>query len=51
MIKICAYDKIYGIKVMKCFGEVMHQIFIITYFIEISMKQSTTKLHLQNCSN
>jgi hypothetical protein len=48
VIKICAYDKICGIKVMKCFGEVMHEIFIITYIIEISMNQSTTKSHLQN---
>jgi len=39
---------------MKCFGEVAHEICIITYFIEIGMNQSTTKSHLQNwkfCSN
>jgi hypothetical protein len=33
---------------MKCFGEVTHEIFIIIYFIELGMNQSTTKSHLQN---
>jgi hypothetical protein len=33
---------------MKWFGEVTHEFFIITYFIEIGMNQSTTKSHLQN---